>query len=207
VPAVSGRDVTMARPPKPAKTEPVVTSKCTSGRPLLTDSAPQTEFNASHSKQTTKKFLTGARTHIRIFNFSPFTTQNLTQLIQPHRVLIRRKRVHTKYSNRVNSLHSRRFTRASLRFHARPAPKIVPSAELLPGSAQNIENDVTSTKQTTEDFLPGATTTSSLSPNNAPFTIKISPENVQVWRRRPFLMPGRAPLTLFAGWANMARTS
>src|SRR3984957_15539204 len=29
---------------------------------------------------------------------------------------------------------------------------------LLPGSAQNIECDVTSTKQTTEDFLPGATT-------------------------------------------------
>jgi hypothetical protein len=29
---------------------------------------------------------------------------------------------------------------------------------LLPGSAQNVECDVTSTKQTTEDFLPGATT-------------------------------------------------
>jgi len=207
VPAVCGRDVTMARLPKPAKTEPVVTSKCTSGRPLLIDSAPQTEFAATYSKQTTKKFLTGARTHIRIFNFSPFTTQNPAQLIHRLHALIRRKRVHTKYSNRVNSLHSRRFTRASLRFHALPAPKIVPSAELLPGSAQNIENDVTSTKQTTEDFLPGATTTCSLSRDSAAFTIENLSRNVQVLRRRPFLMPGRAPLTLFAGWANMARTS
>src|SRR3984957_20851149 len=31
-------------------------------------------------------------------------------------------------------------------------------APLLPGSAQNVECDVTPTKQTTEDFLPGATT-------------------------------------------------
>src|SRR3984957_4710308 len=134
----------MARAPKPAKIEPVVTSKCTSGRPLLIDSAPQTEFSVTHSKQTTEKFLTGARTHISIFNFSPFTTQNPTQLIQL--------------------------------LHARPARKAASPATLLPGSAQNIENDVTSTKQTTEDFLPGAPTTPSLSPENASFTIKISVE-------------------------------
>src|ERR1700689_4577130 len=73
----------MARRPKPAKIEPVVTSKCTSGRPLLIDTALQTEFHVTHSKQTPRKFLTGDRTHIRIFDFSPFTTQNLAQLIQP----------------------------------------------------------------------------------------------------------------------------
>src|ERR1700734_4392240 len=81
MPAACGRDVTMARPPS-AKIDPVVTSKCTSGRPLLIDSALPTEFRVTHSKQTTEKFLTGARTHISIFNFSPFTTQNPTQLIQ-----------------------------------------------------------------------------------------------------------------------------
>ena len=91
MPAVCGRDVTMARRPKPAKTEPVVTSKCASGRPLLIDSALPTEFRATHSKQTTEKFLTGARTHISIFNFSPFPTQNPAQLIQCRRALIRRK--------------------------------------------------------------------------------------------------------------------
>ncbi len=71
----------MARHPKPAKFEPVVTSKCASGRPLLIDSAPPTEFRATRSKHTTDKILTGARTHIRIFNFRPSTTQNPAQLI------------------------------------------------------------------------------------------------------------------------------
>jgi hypothetical protein len=33
-------------------------------RPLLTGSAPQTEFGLTYRKQTTEKFLTGARTHI-----------------------------------------------------------------------------------------------------------------------------------------------
>src|ERR1700722_19393993 len=127
----------MARAPKPAKIEPVVTSKCTSGRPLLIDSAPQTEFSVTHSKQTTEKFLTGARTHISIFNFSPFTTQNPAQLIHHRRALIGRKKVHSKYSTRVNSLLSRCFTRASLRFKTRSVcdnrrnpyqiPKTVPS--------------------------------------------------------------------------------
>ena len=107
VPAVCGRDVTMARHPKPARTsdsplvtrhfsrlriEPVVTSKCASGRPLLIDSALPIEFRATYSKQTTEKFLTGARTHISIFNFSPFPTQIPAQLIQHHRYLTNPKR-------------------------------------------------------------------------------------------------------------------
>src|ERR1700735_1209922 len=35
-------------------------------RPFLTGSAPQTEFDVTHSKQTTEKFLTGARTHFKL---------------------------------------------------------------------------------------------------------------------------------------------
>jgi hypothetical protein len=38
-----------------------------SGRPLLTGSAPQTESRPTPTKQRKRKFLTGARTHIRIF--------------------------------------------------------------------------------------------------------------------------------------------
>jgi hypothetical protein len=103
VPAVCGRDVTEARRPKPAKIEPVVTSKCVSGRPLLTGSAPQTEFLATHSKQTTEKFLTGARTHIRIFNFSPFATQDLSQLIQRRRHQTNPKRSNDNASRRISN--------------------------------------------------------------------------------------------------------
>ena len=39
-------------------------------RPLLTESAPQTEFNVNYRKQTTEKFLTEARTHIRGTRFA-----------------------------------------------------------------------------------------------------------------------------------------
>src|SRR5580698_972324 len=38
--------------------------------PLLTGSAPQTEFDLTATKQTSKKFLTGARTRIRTFSIS-----------------------------------------------------------------------------------------------------------------------------------------
>ena len=62
--------------------EPVVTSKYPSGRPLLTGTAPQTEFALTYSKQTTGGFLTGARTHIRIFSSCPFLIQISAQLIQ-----------------------------------------------------------------------------------------------------------------------------
>ena len=147
--------------------EPVVTSKCTSGRPLLTGTAPQTEFDLTRRKQTTEKFLTGTRTHIRIFNFSPFTTQNPSQLIQ--RLPAHLEEKSSEYSAGVNSLLSRlpavagRFTRASLRFCTRPAAKVMGSAAFLPGSAQNVESDVTYSKQTLGKFLPGATTAHSAS--------------------------------------------
>ena len=53
-------------------------------RPLLIDSDPPIEFDVTHRKQKTEKFLTGARTHIRVFQFSPFsftqTPRNRTPL-------------------------------------------------------------------------------------------------------------------------------
>jgi len=120
VPAVCGRDVTMARRPNPAKIEPVVTSKCTSGRPLLTGSALPIEFPVTPSKQRKRKFLTGARTHISIFNFCPFSTQNPAQLIQRHRGDPYKIPATVPPENSTGSLFlSRRFTRASLLFNAR----------------------------------------------------------------------------------------
>jgi hypothetical protein len=40
-------------------------------RPLLTGSGSQSEFDVTYSKQTTEKFLTGARTHISQSRFRP----------------------------------------------------------------------------------------------------------------------------------------
>jgi hypothetical protein len=47
---------------------------------FLTGSALQTEFAVTHSKQTTQEFLTGARTHIRIFEILQISAQNLAAL-------------------------------------------------------------------------------------------------------------------------------
>jgi hypothetical protein len=61
------------------------------GAPFLTGSAPQTEFDVTHSKQTTGKFLTGARMHIRILKFWPFTTQDLAGVHAFQRISTRHK--------------------------------------------------------------------------------------------------------------------
>ena len=57
-------------------------------RPFLTGSAPQTEFDVTHSKQTSGKFLTGARMHIKLFVIRQPQTQKLAPVIShPHPVL------------------------------------------------------------------------------------------------------------------------
>jgi hypothetical protein len=61
---------------KRAVVAPSLRSLAANFRPFLTGSVPQTEFDVTHSKQTSEKFLTGARMHIRIFQSWPFTTQN-----------------------------------------------------------------------------------------------------------------------------------
>src|SRR5580704_10141027 len=53
-------------PPRASTVSPSNLSQiCKWSRPLLTGSAPQTEFGLTYRKQTAEKFLTGARTHIR----------------------------------------------------------------------------------------------------------------------------------------------
>jgi hypothetical protein len=53
-------------------------------RRLLTGSASQTECDVTRSKQTTERFLTGARTHIRVFRFSPFSIARKPRNQIPH---------------------------------------------------------------------------------------------------------------------------
>jgi|ERR1700733_14752106 len=50
---------------------------CKWSRPLLIDSALPIEFRVNHSKQRVGKFLTGARTHISVLQFSLESAQNL----------------------------------------------------------------------------------------------------------------------------------
>ena len=84
-------------------------------RPFLTGSAPQTEFDVTRSKQTTEKFLTGARTHIRIFKSGTGRTQNLAQVNRRNRYLS-----HGSMSlEDSNSFLSRRFIRASFSTNSR----------------------------------------------------------------------------------------
>jgi hypothetical protein len=57
-------------------------------RPFLTGSAPRTEFDVTHSKQTIQKFLTGARTHIRHNTIPTLKTQILApEISHPDPVL------------------------------------------------------------------------------------------------------------------------
>ena len=76
--AVGARDVMTARrsqssgkmPKSLAKMSQLSLPKRPWFSPFLTESAPQVEFVLTYSKQTTGKFLTEARTHIKDFRIS-----------------------------------------------------------------------------------------------------------------------------------------
>ena len=214
MPEVCGREETMARRPNPAKIGPVVTSKCTSGRPLLIDSALPTEFRATHSKQTTEEFLTDARTHISIFNFSPFTTQNLVQLIQRHRYPTNPKRSNANASRRISNRNwsaNRSHRKQTIR------PSLTETRITHLGSRNRISTRFWSKsrsnrKQTSKPLLPGART--ALSRVHRDTVISPSCENLRGAPRRKLqrccgrsvrrdtidvqtitrLAPGRSPL-------------
>src|ERR1700723_3605224 len=122
-------------------------TKCKWSRPLLTGTDQQTEFDLTYSKQTTEKFLTGTRTHISDFRNLPNSSPVLS-----------RKKL-SKSLRRASAKHP-----PISRLLAAPIRPFLPNISalktaFLPGSDQNVENDVTSRKQRTENFLPGATTT------------------------------------------------
>jgi hypothetical protein len=73
-PALSNRELSTNRRRNDSRTPLLLLRQIYNwSRPLLTGFASQTECDVTHSKQTTEKFLTGARTHIRVFRFSPFS--------------------------------------------------------------------------------------------------------------------------------------
>ena len=120
-------------------------------RPFLTGSGSQTEFDVTHSKQRAGKFLTGARTAIRIFGIPPISAQNddATNIVIPSEAVVGP-------------------TRALLCF------SFAKFCAFLPGSRQKVECDVTYSKQSTDAFLPGATTASKAHGRSSNFHSKLS---------------------------------
>jgi hypothetical protein len=106
--------------------------------------------NRSYRKQTTKPFLTWARTHIRPARRGALSL-SLPKIAHDFAASESQYTELPRWNPLWNPLwKTRRFLQSD-----RP---------LLPGSDQNVESDVTSRKQRTQKFLPGATTTQSRLP-------------------------------------------
>ena|ERR1700734_326836 len=71
--AISACNCPVQRAGSNPKSSPISAQFCKRTRPFLTESAPQTEFGLSHSKQRVGKFLAEARTPIRILVISPIS--------------------------------------------------------------------------------------------------------------------------------------
>jgi hypothetical protein len=108
--------------------------------------------NRSYRKQIIKPCLTGTRTHIRL-------SLNVTKIAQDFATFESQSAELPLWNSMWNPLWNPLSNPLwkKTRFLQTDLP-------LLPGSGQNIENDVTQRKQRTRKFLPGATTTHSHSP-------------------------------------------
>ena len=84
-----------------------------------------------------------------------FWPKNRSYRKQPTKPLLTGSRFAHKLFE-IRQVFSQNFAPENLR----KAPRFSDSSAFLPGSAQNIENDVTYSKQRTGEFLPGATTAS-----------------------------------------------
>ena len=82
--------------------------------PFLTESAPQTEFALTHSKQSTEKILTGARTHIKDFQVLPIYSTKYRPVDTTQKVSNSSQKI-----GRCSLYLSRCPIRASFRFPAR----------------------------------------------------------------------------------------
>jgi hypothetical protein len=140
----------------------------------------------------TYQFLTGARTHIRIFNFSPFSTQNFFQLIQRRRYLTNPKRSNDRASRRVSNRNrpaNRSRRKQTIKLHLTET-RITP-----PGSRNRISTrfwskNRSNRKQTSKPLLPGATT----APSRIDRGAEISPSREATtpgWKLQPCC--GRPP--------------
>jgi hypothetical protein len=123
---------------------------------FLTGSAPQTEFDVTHSKQTPEKILTGARMHIRISKFWPFTTQNLARVRRPARRGGRKRARCRAEGPRLHLNPGRRRKCCCTAHGARNTghgPRSTLLTPFLTETVQQTEIGVTHSKQTTATIL------------------------------------------------------
>jgi hypothetical protein len=108
--------------------------------------------NRSYTKQTTKPCLTGTRTHVR----ASLNSTKIAQVFATFESENTERPLWKLWNSRWNPLWNPLSNPLwkTTRFLQSDRP-------LLPGSDQNVENDVTQRKQRTQKFLPGATTTHS----------------------------------------------
>jgi|ERR1700733_2140554 len=109
--------------------------------------------NRCRRKQTTKPFLTEARTHIRPPRRGGLS-RNFTKIAQ----------VFAAFESQTSELPPWELYNPLWKPPSKTMRSLQRDLPLLPGSGQNVENDVTQRKQRTQNFLPGATTTRSRLP-------------------------------------------
>ena len=126
--------------------------------PFLTGSGSQTEFDVTRSKQRAGKFLTGARTAIKLFKIRQLRAQELAR----------------------RGVFTRRGGLAPINLRNRV--RLAKVCAFLPGSAQKVACDVTYSKQSTGEFLPGATTASKAHSKSSNIDTKLSEE--RAWLRQ-----------------------
>jgi hypothetical protein len=80
---------------------------------FLTGTAPQTEIDVTLSKQTTERFLTGARTAIRLFKIRQLRMQNLARVNVP----ARRSEPARGGGRKRYAIRSKRFGQPSISAH------------------------------------------------------------------------------------------
>ena len=120
--------------------------------------------NRTCRKQTIKPCLTGARTHIRISEILQISAQNddATSIVIPFTLTQEgSEAVSAGPPKSQTGLPGRRLVepgRSNSRAWGR-GRKAAGIGPFLPGSAEKVECDVTHSKQTMDEFLPGATTT------------------------------------------------
>jgi hypothetical protein len=136
----TGASFRLWRPSLPISTDAKKLSISNLPAPFLTGSDTQTECDVTSSKQRTGRFLTGARTHIRIFEILQISAQNddATSIV-PSARLIPSEAVVGPTRNLLCFLF--------VNFRA-----------FLTETDPHSETAVTHSKQTTATFLPGART-------------------------------------------------